>query len=167
MPHQHVDTFSTHHTTALPDPDLPVVRIARVFDAPPEVVLRAHTDAALVKRWGGVDQDSFVLNRWDARTGGAWRIIDRGKARFGSFHEVSPERIVRTLAWEERPDDVTLETLTFIDLKDGRTRLVTTSMSATMELRDGWLSHGHGERMAAQHERLSTVLAELTATVEA
>lgn len=164
--HHHA-TEIVNRTTVLPDPELPVVRIARVFDAPPEAVLRAHTDAALVQRWGGPDPDSFVLNRWDARTGGAWRIIDRGKARFGSFHEVGPERIVRTLAWEERPEDVTLETLTFIDLRDGRTRLVTTAMSATMQLRDGWLASGHGDRATAQHERLTALLAELATTVGA
>lgn len=165
MHHDHFNTEIVNRTTVLPDPDLPVVRIARVFDAPPEVVLRAHTDASLVEKWGGPNADEFVLNRWDARTGGAWRIIDRGKARFGSFHEVSIDRIVRTLAWEERPDDVTLEIITLIDLKDGRTRMVTKSISATMELRDGWLDSGHGERMTAQHERLTALLSELPTTV--
>lgn len=156
-----MSTEITNKTTVLPDPDLPVVRIARVFDAPPATVLKAHTDADLVQRWGGPDADSFVINRWDCRTGGAWRIIDRGKARFGSFHEVSIERLVRTLAWEERPDDVTLEIHTFIDLKDGRTRLVTKSISPTNQLRDGWLASGHGDRMAEQHDRLAAVLAEM------
>ena len=165
MHHERHTTDVVNHTTVLRDPELAVVRISRVFDAPPEAVLRAHTDAALVERWGGADQDSFVLNRWDARTGGAWRITDRGKARFGSFHEVGPERIVRTLAWEERPDDVTLEIFSLIDLKDGRTRLVVQSISQTRELRDGWLDSGHGTRMAAQHDRLAAVLDEITTTV--
>ncbi|MDQ1625219.1 MAG: hypothetical protein QOJ49_717, partial [Actinomycetota bacterium] len=36
---------STHETEIVSDPDVPLVRIIREFDAPPEKVFRAHTDA--------------------------------------------------------------------------------------------------------------------------
>jgi uncharacterized protein YndB with AHSA1/START domain len=43
-------TTSTHQTEIIVDPDVPLVRIIREFDAPPEKVFRAHTDAELVAR---------------------------------------------------------------------------------------------------------------------
>jgi uncharacterized protein YndB with AHSA1/START domain len=35
------------------DPDVPLVRITREFDAPPTKVFRTHTDPELVARWTG------------------------------------------------------------------------------------------------------------------
>ena len=40
------------------------------------------------------------------------------------------------------PDDVALETMTFEDLGDGRTRLHAFSLCDSFEARDGWLSSG-------------------------
>ena len=40
-------TTSTHETEIIVDPDVPLVRIIREFDAPPEKVFRAHTDPEL------------------------------------------------------------------------------------------------------------------------
>ncbi|MCW2580573.1 MAG: Activator of Hsp90 ATPase 1 family protein, partial [Blastococcus sp.] len=42
-----------HETRIVADPDVPLVRITREFDAPPEKVFRAHTDPDLVARWMG------------------------------------------------------------------------------------------------------------------
>ena len=44
---------STHETEILADPDVPLVRITREFDAPPAKVFRAHTDPELVVQWLG------------------------------------------------------------------------------------------------------------------
>ena len=46
-------TTSTHETEISVDPQVPLVRIIREFDAPPEKVFRAHTDPDLVVRWLG------------------------------------------------------------------------------------------------------------------
>ena len=37
-------TTSPHETQIIADPDGPLVKIIRDFDAPPETVFRAHTD---------------------------------------------------------------------------------------------------------------------------
>ena len=42
-----------HETQIVSDPDVPLVRIVREFDAPPEKVFRAHTDPELVAQWLG------------------------------------------------------------------------------------------------------------------
>ncbi len=41
-------TTRIHETEIVSDPDVPLVRITREFDAPPEKVFRAHTDPELV-----------------------------------------------------------------------------------------------------------------------
>ena len=49
---------------------------------------------------------------------------------------------MQTFTWEAMPDDVALETMTFEDLGDGRTRLHATSLCDSFEARDGWLRSG-------------------------
>jgi uncharacterized protein YndB with AHSA1/START domain len=41
-------TTSTHETRIDVDPEVPLIRITRDFDAPPARVFRAHTDPELV-----------------------------------------------------------------------------------------------------------------------
>ena len=55
---------------------------------------------------------------------------------------VRPDRIVQTFTWEGMPDGVALETVTFEDLGDGRTRLHATSLCESFEDRDAWLRSG-------------------------
>ena len=91
---------------------------------------------------------SADIDYWDARDGGSWRYTAGAtatshRASAGASTAVSPERIVQTFTWEGMPDGVALETLTFEDLGDGRTRLHATSRCATrFEARDGWLASG-------------------------
>ena len=46
-------TATTHETQIVADPDVPLIRIVREFDAPPEKVYRAHVDPDLVVQWMG------------------------------------------------------------------------------------------------------------------
>ncbi len=134
------------------DPVLPVIRIARDFRATVGQLFRAHTDPALFVRWVGPDGLTTTVDRWDATTGGNWRYVaarrDGGVedglqfAFHGSFHEVRPDRIVQTFTWEGEPEAVALQTLEFVDLGDGRTRLRTQSLCDSLETRDGWLRSG-------------------------
>jgi hypothetical protein len=62
---------TTHHDTEITvDPDVPLVRITREFDAPPEKVFRAHTDPALVVQWLGPRDLEGEIDTWDCRSGG-------------------------------------------------------------------------------------------------
>ncbi len=109
------------------DPDVPVIWTTRDFAAKPEQLLRAHTDPELFAQWVGPDGTSTRIEQWDARTGGSWRYVSVHDGTeygfYGCFHEVRPGRIVQTFTFEGDPDGVTLETLWFEDLGDGRTRL--------------------------------------------
>jgi uncharacterized protein YndB with AHSA1/START domain len=85
---------------------------------------------------------------WDAREGGGWRYRATGPdgevvASFhGCFHTVREDRIVQTFTWDGMPDAVSLETLTFEELEDGRTRLHAVSLCDSFEARDAWLASG-------------------------
>ncbi|MFC6707226.1 SRPBCC family protein [Flexivirga alba] len=128
------------------DEKLPIIRITRDFNATPAQLIKAHTDPDLYARWVGPDDISTEIDYWDARTGGSWRFLNKrggeSYAFHGSFHEVGDSRIVQTFTWEGMPEGVSLDTLTFEDLGDGRTRLHAQSLVESFEARDGWLASG-------------------------
>ena len=129
------------------DETVPMIHIWRDFAGTPEQLFRAHTDPELFARWVGPEGLESVIDRWDATDGGSFRFrgSDGGgdeQAFHGCFHTVRPDRLVQTFTWEAMPDDVALETMTFEDLGDGRTRLHATSLCDSFEARDGWLASG-------------------------
>jgi uncharacterized protein YndB with AHSA1/START domain len=154
----------THETEITVDPDVPLVRITREFDAPPDKVFRAHADPELVVRWLGPARHEMRIDHYDCRTGGSYRYThasDGDEYGFhGSFHEVRPgELIVQTFTFAGAPDDVALETMRFEDLGDGRTRIVSTSLVDSFESRDAFVSSGMEEGVRESYERLDQVLA--------
>jgi len=160
-------TESTMHETRIEaDPDLPTVRIIREFDAPVGRVYRAWTDPELVARWLGPRSISMQIGTWDARTGGSyrysgWRDGQEVASFYGSFHELrSDERLVQTFTYEGVPDGVSLETLTFEDLGDGRTRVTGLSVVDTMQARDAMIASGMEVGVVEGYEKLDAVLAE-------
>jgi uncharacterized protein YndB with AHSA1/START domain len=61
----------------------------------------------------------------------------------GRYREVTPpERLVHTFEWDGMPGYVAVDTVTFEDLGDGRTKVITTSIFHTTEERDGMLQSG-------------------------
>ena len=129
------------------DATVPAIHIWRDFVGSPQQLFRAHTDRELYAMWVGPAGQTVVIDRWDAGEGGAFRFHgdDSGGTEHvfrGCFHTVRPDRIVQTFTWEGMPDEVALETLTFTDLGDGRTRLHATSLCGSFEARDAWLRSG-------------------------
>jgi uncharacterized protein YndB with AHSA1/START domain len=128
------------------DADVPAIHVWRDFAATPAQLFRAHTDPELFALWVGPDGMENRIDHWEARDGGSWRYVATGhgtQARFrGCFHTVREDRIVQTFTWEGMPDAVSLETLTFEDLGDGRTRLHAMSLCDSFEARDQWLASG-------------------------
>lgn len=127
------------------DPTVPVIHIWRDFTGTPAQLFRAHTDPQLFARWIGPEGMGTEILAWDATDNGRWRWSGNdgdGNPQFfrGSFHTVSPTKIVQTFTWEGMPDAVALETVTFEDLGDGRTRLHAESLCDSFEDRDWWLS---------------------------
>ena len=159
-----MNTTSKHQVTIEADPNLPIIRMTRDFDATPAQVLRAHTDPALFARWVGPDGTEIEVLDWDATTGGRWRYVGSlGDAAFGfhgCFHEVGEDRIVQTFTFDGEPDDVALETMRFEDLGDGRTRLHAQSLVDSFEGRDQWLASGMESGVEEGYAKLDALLAE-------
>jgi uncharacterized protein YndB with AHSA1/START domain len=144
--------------------DVPMIKITRDFAATPEQLFRAHTDPDLFARWVGPDSVSTRIDYWDARDGGSFRFLnEREGEEFGfrgCFHEVSPDKIVQTFAWEGMPEGVALETLRFEDLGNGRTRLHAQSLVESFEARDGWLASGMEVGVNEGYAALDRLLAQ-------
>ena len=160
-----MSTTNRHETEIVSDPHVPLVRITREFDAPPEKVFRAHTDPDLVRQWLGPRRHEMKIEHFDCRTGGSYRyfhVSDGNEYGFhGSFHEVRPaELIVQTFTFEGFPDGVALERMVFEDLGGGRTRLVATSLVDSFEERDAFVASGMEDGVREGYERLDELLAK-------
>ncbi len=154
----------THETTIEADPAMPTITITREFDAPVGLVFRAHAEPDLVAQWLGPRSHPMVIDHFDFRTGGAWRYhtaVGQDTVSFyGSFHEVrTDERIVQTFTFDGAPDGVSLETMTFEDLGDGRSRIVGVSVVESLETRDLILASGMEVGVVEGYERLDELLA--------
>ena len=126
--------------------NMPAITISRDFAATAAQLVKAHTDPELIVKWLGPEGSETTMDHWDARSGGSWRyshVIEGEEYGFhGCFHTVRDDRLVQTFTYEGFPDSVALETMTFEDLGDGRTRLHTQSLFDSYEARDGMLASG-------------------------
>ncbi len=141
------------------------IRIERVFNAPRERVWRAFTEPDLIAQWWGRG-NPLDIERLEVMQGGHWRFVEHsseGTDGFeGRFREVTPpERLVQTFDWDGMPGYVAIDTATFEDLGDGRTRVVTLSQFFTKEERDGMLSSGMETGLAQSYAALDRLLATL------
>jgi uncharacterized protein YndB with AHSA1/START domain len=158
-------TTTTHETSIVVDPDVPLVRITREFDAPAAKVFRAHAEPDLFSQWNGPHGLTTRIDTFDFRTGGAYRYVmaddESNEYGFrGCFHEVrAGELIVQTFTFEGFPDGVALEKLVFEDLGDGRSRLMSTSLCDSFEGRDAFVASGMEEGVRSGYERLDQLLA--------
>ena len=157
-------TRSTRQAQIEVDEKVPLVRITREFDAPPEKVFRAHVEPELVAQWLGPRDLTIRIDQFDCRTGGSYRYVhtrgDEAYGFYGSFHEVRPnELIVQTFCFEGMPDGVALERMVFEDLGGGRTRLVATSLVDSFEGRDAFVASGMETGIQEGYQRLDELLA--------
>lgn len=141
------------------------IRIERIFHATRDRVWRAFTEPALLAQWWGRG-NKLVIERFELERGGHWRFVEHsshGVHGFeGRFREVSPpDRLVWTFEWDGMPGYVVLETTTFDDLGDGRTRVGTTALFYTTQERDGMLAAGMETGLNQSYEALDRLLARL------
>ena len=143
------------------------VDFVREFDAPVAAVFRAHAEPDLVKQWLGPDGYDVEIERFNFVTGGGYRYIHRAPdgeeyAFNGVFHVVRPNDFaIQTFEYEGFPDAVSIESMRFEDLGNGRTRLVGHSVYPSQEARDGMVSSGMERGMVEGYNRLDTLLTTL------
>ena len=152
------------------EPGVPFIDFVREFDAPRDLVFRAHTDPELLPQWLGPAKYKMTVERLDVRDGGQWRYINNGPdgeeyGFHGVFHGTpSPDNMVQTFEFEGAPGHVSLDTLTLED-KDGRTLARGRSVFQSVEDRDAMFQGGMADGMNEGYRRLDELLARLAAPV--
>ena len=158
-----------HKTTITAEPGKQELFITREFDAPRELVFKAHTDPDLYIRWMGPRDLTTTLETFEPVSGGRWRFIQKDKDgnEFG-FHGVNhdvtvPERIIGTFEFEGLPESghVILETTKFETLPGGRTRVTTQSVYQSVQDRDGMIAAGMEGGVVDGFERLDEILEKM------
>ena len=159
----------TNKTVITAEPGKQELFITREFDAPRELVFKAHTDPDLYARWVGPRDLTMTLETFEPISGGRWRFIQKDKDgnEFG-FHGVNhdvttPERIIGTFEFEGLPESghVILETTRFESLPGGRTRVTTQSVYQSVEDRDGMVAAGMESGVVDGFERLDEILPKM------
>jgi uncharacterized protein YndB with AHSA1/START domain len=154
-------------TTITAEPGKQEIFITREFDAPRELVFRAHTDPDLYVQWLGPREFKMVLELFEPRSGGSYRYIHKDSdgneyAFHGVNHEVlASERIISTFEFEGLPEagHVILGTLRFEALPGNRTRLTSQSVFQSVADRDGMVQAGMERGVNDGYERLDEILA--------
>jgi uncharacterized protein YndB with AHSA1/START domain len=140
----------------------PVIRTIHDVDAPRERVWQAYVRPDLVERWWGPRRFVIEVKAMDVRPGGRWRFVHRAADGqtfefFGEYRElVEPERLVQTFGYGDFTPSV--ETMTFRDLGDGRTRLEGEARFASFADRDAMVASGMESGARETYERLGELM---------
>ena len=126
----------------------PSLTIKRRFNAAPEKVFAAWTDAEKMKRWMGPGQVFAKHTESDPRVGGRYRIVMQTPSGeefdvSGMYREVIPnEKLVYTWGGTLTPEQQTLITVTFTRDGDGTSFTLTHEQFPDDTVRDahqgGW-----------------------------
>ena len=144
------------------------ILITREFDAPRHLVFKAFTTPEHVKRWWAGKRGEVHHAEIDLRVGGRWRYAMMANEGFevafhGEYREiVADERLVSTEAYEGMPEaGFTVNTATFTDVGDDRTRLEILVECPSKEVRDGIIGSGMEGGMNEGFDLLEQVAREL------
>jgi uncharacterized protein YndB with AHSA1/START domain len=155
-------------TAITAEPGIPMVIVTREFDAPRDLVFRAHTEPDLLVQWLGPRDLTTTIDRYEARNGGTWRYQQTDAAGntygfHGVFHgDPSPDGIVQTFEFEGAPGHVCLQTATLAE-RGGKTLLRTASAFQSVEDRDAMVAADMERGVRDGGERLAELLGRLQA----
>jgi uncharacterized protein YndB with AHSA1/START domain len=141
--------------------------MTRVFDASRDLVFKALTTPALLKRWFGPHGWTLTECEVDLRVGGAWRFLSHGPdgrtmGMRGVYREiVRSERIQYTESFDDwAAQGSALITTTLIE-RDGKTTLTCVSLAPSRDVRDAVIKSGMEHGAAETYDRLADVLGAL------
>ncbi len=144
------------------------IQMTRVFDAPRELIFKAHTSCEHLKHWWGPRKYDLSSREMEFRPGGKYRFVHSGPEGEehgfrGEYREIlEPERIVSTFEWEGLPGHISVETVTLVE-ENGKTTYTATSVFDSVEDRDGMLQSGMEGGANESMERLDEYLQTLNA----
>ena len=137
----------------------------RTFDAPRELVWKAHTDPELVAKWWGPNRHQTRVEEMDLRPGGKWRYVSVDAdgnefAFYGEYLEVTPPQGFK---WTFMFDVEGIgpqggpETFTFDEI-DGRTKVTSVGHFDSVESIEGALTTGMTKGAIETWDRLEALL---------
>ena len=144
--------------------------VTRAFEAPRCLIFDCMSKPELVRRWLlGPPGWTMPVCEIDFKVGGCYRYVWRGPdgtemGMGGVYREiVHPERIVQTELFDQDwTGGETVGTAVFTE-QGSTTTLTITVLYSSKEARDGALSTGMTEGMAAGYDRLAELLATMPA----
>jgi len=158
----------SNKTTVTAEPGKQELFIIREFDAPRELLFKAHTNPDLYIQWVGPHGMKMTIDKWEPREGGSYRFTherDGHKyAFFGFYHEIlAPERIIGTFEFDGLPErgHVIMGKTLFEELPGGRSRLVHQSVFFSIADRDGMIQSGMERGVNDGYEKLDNLLIRL------
>ena len=159
---------SKNKTNITVEPGKQELFITREFDAPRELVYKAHTDPDLYVQWLGSHGYKMVLETFEPYSGGRYRYIHKDKdgseyGFHGVFHEMSEELMIQTFEFEGLPErgHVILDTMRLEELPGNRTRATIQSVYQSVSDRDGMVESGMERGVNEGYERLDELLAKM------
>jgi len=157
---------SKNKTTITAEPGLQELFITREFDAPRELVFKAHTDPNLFVQWLGPRGYTTRLETFEPVSGGKYRYFSVNQdgdeyAFHGAFHEMSLERMIQTFEFEGFPSHVSLDSMTLEELPGNRTKITVHTVFQSVSDRDGMIQAGMERGVNEGYERLDEILAEM------
>ena len=157
-----------NQTIVTAEPGVQEVFITREFDAPRELVFKAHTNPDLYVQWLGPRGYEMILETFEPVSGGKYRYIHKDPQGnefgfHGTFHEMSEELMIQTFEFEGLPErgHVSLDTMRLEKLPGGRTRVTIHSVFQSVSDRDGMVQSGMERGVREGYERLDEILKTL------
>lgn len=160
--------MATHGKLKLTLPDDRTILFTRAFDAPRELVWRALSEPALLRKWMYCPDDwTMTTCDDDVRVGGGFRWAWSGPNGFqmtmhGTYREVvRPERMVRTETFDTGcPAQAGEQVVTLVLAETaGKTSMTLTVRYPTKDARDAAQKSGMEHGMAVGYDQLDGLLA--------
>ena len=160
--------MSNNKTTITAEPGKQEVFITREFDAPRELVFRAHTDPNLYVKWLGPRGYEMILETFEPVSGGKYRYLHKDQEGneygfHGTFHTMAEDLMIQTFEFEGLPEPghVALDTMRLEALPNNRTKITIQSIFQSVEDRDGMVQSGMEIGVNEGYERLDELIEAL------
>lgn len=146
-------------TTMIAPPDIPVIEMARSFDAPDHLVFEAHTNPRVLARWWGPRAMKMVLCEVDLDVGSEYRFILRGRdgrefGFSGIYREIHrPHRLVYTEEFSGAPRAEAHNTI-LVEQQGSEALVNITVLHSTVSNRNAHLAAGYESVVREAHARL-------------
>jgi uncharacterized protein YndB with AHSA1/START domain len=158
----------TKYETTLTLPSDREILMTKKFEAPREIVWETITDPDLIPKWWGFARDATEVKKMDVRPGGKWQYITRTSGGevvdfHGEYRVVKrPEKLVYTFLFGDMEPGEGFVEITLVE-QGGVTELRDRGVFNSKEERDAVIATGMESGARETYERLSELLATLTA----